>query len=236
MSFNKKFVWLFLGVFLSLPLTLLAQQDLKEIGSVKGLAEQRRKVVLSQYQAVREGKLDACAQDPDRKHCEKSATSLLNFRHMAEGKCSKITEKDFADVCEGLQKKDCSTLDATKQDICLGLQKEDLGLFQKGVTILKKSQHQKAPEEIESKMAMGTYLGYKYYSSEMACEKYMDKVSYVRLVFCPALFGTDETGRLYESLSEDLSYYTLVQEGKAKKSACEAIKLKSLKDKCQRLR
>ncbi|MFA5038956.1 MAG: hypothetical protein WC732_04685 [Candidatus Omnitrophota bacterium] len=238
MAVKNTWIMLLFGFLLFSPADLRAQETKDEPNydiMAQEMAQDRKKALLVEYKAVRDENIDACKEAYEQKDCREEAVFLLNFRYIAEGSCGKISDRDFADICEHMKKNDCGALDQGKAEICSGLQNENFSLFSQGSVKFAKSKKFQAPKEIDNRKAMGCYMGFKYFSSQTACEKIMTNVPYDRTIFCSALFGTGPSDQILDELGRDLAYYNLRESAK-KKELCEKIKHFQLQDKCRKLR
>jgi hypothetical protein len=221
-----------------LPFYPLAKSDLLIESEAKSLKNTIKKdhffSELIAYKAVRENDLLICNNAGNSLNCKMLAENLFSVRRMVEGNCELINERNYRDVCFKYKEKNCSALSDWKKDVCEGFLQENIDLLEGASTFpsYKREVSERGETSKSDRLeVMASFLGFKYYNSKMACEKFGSRLPLKKKFICEVLFSTNDVDEILDKIAYDIALFTLAKQYRNTK-VCEKIKDRDIKNGC----
>lgn len=238
------FILFFLAPFFSfaqekkdiLPFYPENKSDLGIETEIKSLKEAIKKdhyfSPLIAYKAVRQDDLSICNQAGDPLSCKQAAEDLFIVRRIAEGNCDLINKKSYRDICSKYKEKDCSMLSEWKKDACESFLRENIDLLERASTFPSYKKEQVSETSKSDRLTvMACFLGFKYYNSKMACEKFGSQLSMPKKFICEVIFGTNDVDEILDRIAYDVALFTYAKQYNYSK-ICDKIRNNYLKKSC----
>ncbi|MEK6646223.1 MAG: hypothetical protein AABY84_06090 [Candidatus Firestonebacteria bacterium] len=180
------------------------------------------------YKAVRENDLSICTQGGDQ-DCKEVAKECVRIRTFAEGSCDKLKDEKWRNICVQLKENNCSVFSDWKKDMCEGFLKEDITLIEKAYISLY-GKKEKVNIDIARRL-MAIFMGYKYYNSQTACEKFDSQIPLPGKLLCNVIFGTQDVDEILDRIARDVAVFTLAKQY-GNSELCDRIKDSGIKKRC----